>query len=366
MTGQSAALRPDNPAPDRVGAAITLTDVTKRFATAQAVLQGIDLQITGGEFFTLLGPSGCGKTTLLRLIAGLEDISRGTIHIGERDVTQMPAHKRSVNTVFQSYALFQHLNVADNIGFGLKMRRLPKHQIRQRVAEVARFIKIDALLSRGVDQLSGGQRQRVALARALVNKPDVLLLDEPLSALDADLRGELQLELSRIQRRLGMTFVFVTHDQQEAMVMSDRIAVMEAGRIQQLGTPQQIYEYPNCRFVAQFMGHRNLFAIQRHHDQGVALAFGWVHGHFARGDYVLIRPETMQINWPEQLAGHDNVFAAVVQERVYRGHVAEYTVQLSEETTIMVTRNNQGQAMFDIGARVAISVPASGVVALHA
>ncbi|HET7314411.1 ABC transporter ATP-binding protein [Salinisphaera sp.] len=354
------------PEPRRAGSAIELRGVTKQFAADAIALRGIDLAISGGEFFTLLGPSGCGKTTLLRIIAGLENATDGDIEIGGASVTKVPAHKRNVNTVFQSYALFNHLNVAENIGFGLKMRRVDKAEIDRRVTEIAEFIKIGGLLTRRVDQLSGGQRQRVALARALVNEPDVLLLDEPLSALDAGLRSELQLELSRIQRRLGMTFIFVTHDQQEAMVMSDRVAVLDDGRIQQIGPPQQLYEHPENLFVARFMGHQNLFEVRDQDESGLDLCFGRLSGDFERGSHVLIRPETMTMVAADRANDAPNVFTATVKERVYRGHVAEYTLDLGEEIDIVVTCNNVGEPMFDVGTRVAVTVQISGVVTFHA
>ncbi|WP_043448336.1 ABC transporter ATP-binding protein, partial [Halotalea alkalilenta] len=215
----------------REASSITLKGLSKRFGNDAIALDGVDLKIEAGEFFTLLGPSGCGKTTLLRILAGLDVADDGTVEIGGREVTDTPPHRRSVNTVFQSYALFPHLSVRDNIAFGLRMRGIKAAERDRRVDEIATLMKLDALLERRIHQLSGGQRQRIALARALVNEPDVLLLDEPLSALDAGLRGDLQVELKRLQQRLGMTFVFVTHDQEEAMVMSDRIALLDGGKI---------------------------------------------------------------------------------------------------------------------------------------
>ncbi|MES1953967.1 ABC transporter ATP-binding protein [Salinisphaera hydrothermalis] len=376
MTGQSTATasavaaepttQHQDQASGRSGSSIELHGVTKQFAADSIALRGINLKISGGEFFTLLGPSGCGKTTLLRIIAGLENASDGEVEIGGASVTDVPAHKRNVNTVFQSYALFNHLDVRENIGFGLKMRGMDKAEISKRVTETAEFIKIGNLLGRRVDQLSGGQRQRVALARALVNEPDVLLLDEPLSALDAGLRSELQLELSRIQRRLGMTFIFVTHDQQEAMVMSDRVAVLNDGRIQQVGPPQQLYEHPENLFVARFMGHQNLYEVRQQDESGLDTCFGRLAGEFERGTHVLIRPETMTVVREDDVNAGPNVFAAVVRERVYRGHVAEYTLDLGNDTEIVATCNNVGEPMFDVGTRVAVKVQTSGVVTFHA
>ncbi|WP_109993194.1 ABC transporter ATP-binding protein [Salinisphaera sp. LB1] len=374
MTGQSTAAAPaisepttqQNQATGRSGSSIELHGLSKQFASDSIALRGINLKISGGEFFTLLGPSGCGKTTLLRIIAGLENATDGEVEIGGASVTHVPAHKRNVNTVFQSYALFNHLDVRENIGFGLKMRGVSKDEIKRRVAETAEFIKIGELLGRRVDQLSGGQRQRVALARALVNEPDVLLLDEPLSALDAGLRSELQLELSRIQRRLGMTFIFVTHDQQEAMVMSDRVAVLNDGRIQQVGPPQALYEHPENLFVARFMGHQNLFEVRAQDASGLDICCGRLAGDFERGSHVLIRPETMTVLREAEAEPGPNVFPATVKERVYRGHVAEYTLDLGRDTEIVATCNNVGEPMFDVGTRVAVVVQTSGAVTFHA
>lgn len=347
----------------RAGASIDLRGLGKQFAPDVVALRDVDLHIPGGEFFTLLGPSGCGKTTLLRLIAGLEVASAGDVEIGGRSVTHVPAHKRNVNTVFQSYALFPHLNVGDNIGFGLRMRGVKKAEIKQRVAETAEFIKIGSLLGRRIEQLSGGQRQRVALARALINEPDVLLLDEPLSALDAGLRSDLQLELLRIQRRLGMTFIFVTHDQQEAMVMSDRVAVLDDGWIQQVGPPQALYEHPDNLFVARFMGHSNLYPVRAQDGSGLTTDLGRLAGDFKIGSHVLIRPETVTVTPGRPEADTANVFAARVSERLYRGSVAEYTLRAGD-STLVATVNNVGQPMLEEGAEVSVEVQTSGVVTL--
>ncbi|HZZ44167.1 MAG TPA: ABC transporter ATP-binding protein [Tepidisphaeraceae bacterium] len=240
---------------------IDLHNISKRFASITAV-DNVSLSIRTGEFLTLLGPSGCGKTTLLRLIAGFESPDQGRILLDNQDVTSLPPYRRDVNQVFQSYALFPHLTVAKNIAFGLKMKRLPKSEISSRVADALSTVELTGLEHRKPHQLSGGQRQRVALARALVNRPKVLLLDEPLAALDAKLRHSMQLELKRLQQRLGITFVFVTHDQSEALIMSDRVAVMHAGQIQQLATPHEIYHHPTTPFVAQFVGQSNILQVQ--------------------------------------------------------------------------------------------------------
>ena len=246
--------------------AVELVEVSRRFGSF-AALDGVSLNIRRGEFISLLGPSGCGKTTLLRLIAGLDLPDAGRVLIGGRDAAELPAHRRPVNTVFQSYALFPHLSVQDNVAFGLRMKKVSSSEICKRVATVLELVEITGLAARKPAQLSGGQKQRVALARAIVNEPQVLLLDEPLAALDLKLRRQLQAELRALQRRLGITFVFVTHDQDEALAMSDRIAVLNAGRIEQLGAAAELYEQPRTRFVAQFLGSCNLLeGTVRAHD----------------------------------------------------------------------------------------------------
>ncbi len=236
--------------------AVSLTGVTKMFGDFTAV-NNMDLHIRDGEFFSLLGPSGCGKTTSLRMIAGFEQPTMGEIYIHEQPVAGIPPYKRPVNTVFQNYALFPHMTVAQNVAFGLEMKKVPKKEIEKRVHDVLELVQLPHFSTRRPKQLSGGQQQRVALARALVNKPEVLLLDEPLGALDLKLRKAMQLELKQIQSEVGITFIYVTHDQEEALTMSDRIAVMNDGIVQQVGTPREIYEHPNNRFVADFIGETN-------------------------------------------------------------------------------------------------------------
>src|SRR5665213_609104 len=236
---------------------VELQSVSKRFGDFAAVC-GIDLDIHAGEFLTLLGPSGCGKTTLLRMISGFETPTEGTVRLAGQNVTHVPPYRRDVNQVFQSYALFPHLNVQRNIAFGLTMKKIPADQIRQRVNRVIELVSLTGLEHRKPSELSGGQKQRVALARALVCEPKVLLLDEPLAALDAKLRRAMQFELKRLQSRLGITFLFVTHDQEEALVMSDRIAVINKGRIEQIGAVNEIYHRPATAFVADFLGQANV------------------------------------------------------------------------------------------------------------
>ncbi len=252
---------PQAPATSVGTPAIQFTGVSKRYGT-QVALHPLDLEIRDGEFFCLLGPSGCGKSTTLSLIGGFASASSGEIRISGELVNQTPPNKRKVNTVFQSYALFPHMSVSENVAFGLQMAKVPRREVETRVAEAIRLVALDAFADRYPGQLSGGQQQRVAVARALVNRPAVLLLDEPLGALDLQLRKRLQVELSQIQREIGTTFVFVTHDQGEAMTMADRIAVMNEGRIEQIGTAEEIYRRPNSRFVADFIGESNFAEVE--------------------------------------------------------------------------------------------------------
>lgn len=252
MTVRSTMVHPHGSPP-----AVEVENLTRRFGEITA-LQQIHLSIHPGEFFSLLGPSGCGKTTLLRIIAGLEVPDGGTVRIGGFNAQDLPACRRPVNTVFQSYALFPHLDVWNNVAFGLRMKKVPRSEMQERVQRVMALVEIESLATRKPSQLSGGQKQRVALARAIVNEPQVLLLDEPLGALDLKLRKQLQMELRNLQRRLGITFLYVTHDQDEALALSDRIAVMRAGNVEQLGEAKELYERPRTRFVSQFLGSCSL------------------------------------------------------------------------------------------------------------
>jgi spermidine/putrescine transport system ATP-binding protein len=236
---------------------VRLERVTKAFGETVAV-DDLSLDIQVGEFFSMLGPSGCGKTTTLRMIGGFEEPTRGTVYLGGRDVTELPPYRRDVNTVFQSYALFPHLDVFENVAFGLKRKKVERSEVKRRVLESLHLVDLPGFEHRKPTQLSGGQQQRVALARALVNEPKVLLLDEPLGALDLKLRKQMQLELKRIQTEVGITFIYVTHDQEEAMTMSDRLAVMRHGRVEQIGPPEAVYESPATEFVAGFLGASNL------------------------------------------------------------------------------------------------------------
>lgn len=237
---------------------LELKNLKKSFAPGEAVLQGINLTIRQGEFVTLLGASGCGKTTTLRIIAGLEQPDSGSVWLEGQDVTALEPNQRDVNTVFQNYALFPHMNVADNIGYGLKIRKAPKAEIKKKVKEMLELVQLEGYEKRKPSELSGGQKQRVAIARALANNPRVLLLDEPLGALDLQLRRTMQLELKRLQKKLGITFIYITHDQEEAINMSDRIVVMNQGQFEQIGTPDEIYNHPKTSYVAAFVGNANI------------------------------------------------------------------------------------------------------------
>ena len=339
---------------------ITFDHVTKRYGAVTAV-DDVSLEIGAGEFFALLGPSGCGKTTLMRLIAGFETPDAGRILIDGQDMADMPPHARPVNMMFQSYALFPHMDVARNIGFGPVQAGLPKHAVESRVAELLRLVQLEGLGARKPDQLSGGQRQRVALARALARKPRLVLLDEPLAALDRKLREETQFELMRLQRELGTAFMLVTHDQDEAMVMAHRIAVMRAGRIEQLGAPRAIYEEPASRFVAGFIGEVNLFEGVIERVEG-GLSFVRLNGLDvstpvagvgAVGESVTlaVRPERMLL----QLV-HDEGLPGVVLDSAYRGDTQVARVQLDNGPLVRVARFGAEAALIpERGASVRLS-----------
>jgi spermidine/putrescine transport system ATP-binding protein len=327
---------------------IELRAVSKNFGAFTA-LKRIDLAVRAGEFMTFLGPSGCGKTTCLRLIAGFEQPSSGEIWLDNRDVTFTPPYARDVNKVFQSYALFPHLSVFENIAFGLKMKRLARADIGRRVGRAMEIVALAGLDARMPSELSGGQRQRVALARAIVCEPKVLLLDEPLSALDARLRQQMQVELKDLQKRLGITFVYVTHDQEEALVMSDRIAVMNLGKIEQLGTPAEIYHRPRTRFVATFIGDTNLLdaaVIANENgcavcqtDDGLQLRIADA-GRATGRVQISIRPEKIHVT-RERAAG-ENTFVAHIEQQIFKGALNELTVQTGGGATLKVVVRNDG------------------------
>ena len=347
-------------------------EASRRFGSFVA-LDGVSLNIRRGEFISLLGPSGCGKTTLLRLIAGLDLPDAGRVLIGGRDAAELPAHRRPVNTVFQSYALFPHLSVQENVAFGLRMKKVSSSEICKRVARVLELVEITGLAARKPAQLSGGQKQRVALARAIVNEPEVLLLDEPLAALDLKLRRQLQTELRALQRRLGITFVFVTHDQDEALAMSDRIAVLNAGRIEQLGAAAELYEQPRTRFVAQFLGSCNLLeGTVRAHDGGalrVETTLGEVLVNHPRvlppvGQHCTLgfRPE--KVVFAADGAGV-NTFAAVIRSRIYSGAETEYEMEATGILFKVRTLNARANAGLEDGANVRVQFPPDAVVLLE-
>lgn len=336
--------------------AVELIDVSKYYYGSVVALDNVSLRVRQGEFYTLLGPSGCGKTTTLNIIGGFIPITKGQLYINGQPVQDEPPYRRNVNTVFQSYALFPHMTVAQNIGFGLKMKKIPPVEINKRVAEILSLISLEGFGGRRPAQLSGGQQQRIALARALINQPDVLLLDEPLGALDLKIRKQLQIELLNIQRKVGITFVYVTHDQEEAMALSDRIAVMNKGRVIQEGTPMEIYHHPANRFVANFIGESNLFH-GRVADIAAEQMLVEVPG-FARpiqvvteqppgqGEMVtvMVRPERMawRISADNSL---DNIAEAVVHKVAFLGMYTQLVVELGNGS--LVTVHQAGEAGTD-------------------
>ncbi len=331
--------------------AVRLDHVSKRFGSFLAV-DDVDVSIARGEFFSLLGPSGCGKTTTLRMLAGFEIPSEGQIILDGEQVENVPPYRRNVNMVFQSYALFGHLDVAGNVAFGLKRRKVPKAEIEERVVEALELVSLDHRASAHPGELSGGQRQRVALARALVNRPSVLLLDEPLGALDLKLRREMQVELKRIQREVGITFVYVTHDQEEALSMSDRIAVMSEGKIVQCGPPEEVYEHPTGEFVAGFIGISNLLEGRCQGDGTVEIAGGRliqapVPDSCGQGDAVqiAIRPEKLALD-AEIEEGMVRMHGKV-EARVYHGVNTQVTVDLGGGARLVALEQTTYRASAD-------------------
>ncbi len=359
---------------------ITLTSVTKQFGNTVAV-DDVSLQVESGEFFSILGPSGCGKTTTLRIIGGFVYPTAGEVFINGESMTQTPPYRRPVNTVFQNYALFPHKTVAQNIAFGLQMKKVSKTRTASEVERFLELIRLTGYGARKPNELSGGEKQRVALARALINHPTILLLDEPLAALDLKLRRQMQQELKTLQRQVGITFIYVTHDQGEALALSDRIAVMAAGKIFQVGTPSEIYDSPQSRFVADFIGTSNFFEgtlVRCHHKSAeVELAMeqpvkiiGMLNSDVPvdKPVTVAIRPERIDI---APLAGETstNLLSGVIQDESYLGTTRQYTVQTDYPTPVLVQQQNSGTAeakRFQHGDTVSLNWAPENAIVLKA
>ena len=355
----------DSKVRDEASVAIDIRDVVKVFGAPPdevRALQSVTLDIRDNEFFTLLGPSGCGKTTLLRLIAGFEAVSDGVILLYGEEIEDLPPNRRPVNTVFQHYALFPHMTVAENVAFGLERLRLPEPQVRESVAQMLSLVKMESFAGRRPNQLSGGQQQRVALARALAPHPRVLLLDEPLSALDLKLRQAMRGELKRLQRDTGITFVFVTHDQEEALTMSDRIAVMSHGELQQVGTPAEIYQRPENRFVADFIGAANLIPARCVEVDGGKATCTWLSGERveAVADQecrpgaevaLFVRPERLGL---ERANGDGH---GLVSDATYLGSSILYEIALPDGTLVRVSRPAEDSEAYQPGDEVRLQVP---------
>ncbi|MDO6443330.1 MULTISPECIES: spermidine/putrescine ABC transporter ATP-binding protein PotA [unclassified Marinobacter] len=341
-----------------------LSNLSKQFG-GKTVLDSLDLEIYDGEFITLLGPSGCGKTTLLRMMAGFDLPDHGIVTLSGVDITQTPPEQRPLNTVFQNYALFPHMSVFDNVAYGLKMEKRPKAEIRDRVDEALAMVQLEDFAKRKPHQLSGGQQQRVAIARAVVKRPKMLLLDEPLSALDYKLRRTMQVELKRLQRELGITFVFVTHDQEEALSMSDRIVVLKDGRVQQLGTPREVYERPANVFTARFVGQTNFFPgrVTRIEGDRISVDVFGLNRELSKPPFriamnqslhVLLRPEDIRVLAPDDTDG----VAGKIVERNYKGSTLDSVIELEDGIQVMASEFfDEDDPAFDysIGERVRVS-----------
>ena len=354
-----------------MSARIDIAAVTKSYDGATRAVDTVDMSIEEGEFFSLLGPSGCGKTTTLRMIAGFETPTAGVIKVGGADVTHVPAHKRDMGMVFQNYALFPHRSVGENVAFGLRMRGIDRATIARKVAEALAQVELGGYEDRRPAQLSGGQQQRVALARAIVIEPRVLLCDEPLGALDKKLRQAMQFELKQLQRRLGLTMVFVTHDQEEALAMSDRIAVMNAGKVEQIGPPAEIYDRPGTRFVADFIGDTNLFRGEvirdggrslLQVDQALAIELG---DQFAQTGplSIALRPEKISLAATPAPIGHG--LDGVIESANFQGGSVLYRVEAAGRRLLAQAPNNGSHELFQAGAAVALRWKPSDIVILR-